>query len=1683
VTGLTPSVFPAAFHALAQSFPDAVAVSDRDRRMTYRELDELSDRAAGNLLDASVGPRVVVGLFLARSVDAVVAVVAVLKAHGAFLPLDPTYADEQLWRMVETAQPALLVVTDDRDTGRLDVQVPTVAMRDLIQPGTTTHRGPPRPADLAYVAHTSGSTRRPKAVAMSHHSLAVAADGWLDTYRLRDQPMAHLQYAGFGFDVFVQDLARCLLSGGTLMICPSQTRLDPPALAGFIDEYEIGFAEFTPSLLTLLLDYLELSGTRLRSVRMLAVGGEPWRVGTYRRVAAVFPNALIVNTYGLAESTIDNLAHVGAPPADLPDDRPMPLGRPHPGTDALVVDVDTGNPVTVGTGELWLAGPCLGEGYLGQPDLTAERFVSHPLRAGQRCLRTGDLVNLDDDGTVHYLGRLDDQVKVRGVRVTLGEVETTLAAHPAVRQVVVRVAAGTTGDVLTAHVVPADPAPSAEELRQLVRRSLVAEAVPSRIQFHDSLPVSANGKVDPARLSSVTAQSPVSHVEDQDVAGVAAAAWQEVLGRESIAPDDNFFACGGDSVAAAWVTMRVGVANGMHVPPHLLYANPTFAGFVSQLNTVRNPTPVVRPRLDQSMHPLSPAQRRLWLLSQIHPDQVTYVVPTVIDLHGRLDRTALQTALGALVARHEPLRTIVDGSGVEPICRVLEPGPVAVHEEQADSESDARDRALRFLRRPFVLDEQPPLRADLITLGPRRHWLVIAVHHIATDGESTRIILDELGRLYDAALTGVPAGLEPLATVYGDIAAWQAEQNISADSDRLGYWVDKLRGYTDHRLALESLHADRMSDGDGRRITTWLGSDTTARVRAAARDGGTTVFVVLLAAFADVVRRWSGSTDVCIGYPVSNREVAAARDLVGFFIDTRVIRAEVTGEETFASLLRTLHREVTEATAAGSVPFDQIVEALDAEGRQGPVFRIWFNHLGSAERPPRMRGLTTSVLDAPLAPALFDVNLYLTETADDIKIDLVQDPERSGATAGDELLDQYLALVGTMLGEPHVPVRRHRPATKQSAALPSLDDPLETVAPPLLARRLVRGARLRAGNVALRDEYGGFSYGRASRAVGQAARQLRRFGVRPGDVVAVHGQRSAALVLAVYAVFAAGGRGLILDPAYPDRRLARYLSTAKPRCLVVADPQSPTVLPTIARTVPVPVLGSGVDGELRVLRDADTDLAASNFGSAGYVAFTSGTTGEPTAVTGNLQAVSHFLTWYADEFALGPEDRFALLAGLSHDPLLRDILAPAWCGGTLCVPSPQTYLAPADLLDWLGSEKVTVVHLTPPLARLLIHAGQHAGQAAQLPALRLVCLAGDTLTAADVARLSRLAPNAVVVHGYGTTETPQLVSRRVVGPGQEPTLGAGAPGSQLLVLDADGQLCGIGEPGQIVVRSRHLVERLITTDLPTTHTTVTLEPDPVADVRRFATGDRGSYQTDGSVRHLGRSDGTVKIRGFRANPGEIDRVLAGDPHIATSITVPRAGPDGTELVTYIVPIRHATVSHVELRTRLRVALPPYLLPTSIVPLDHLPLTANGKIDTAALPLVGIASQPHPERVPPESPTERRLANTFATVLGVEQVGVTENFFDLGGDSLKMIRLHAAIEREIDEPVSLVMLYQHPSVRSLAQRLSQNESGAVRQRRPSRSTDDERSRRLHARRRVAYDSAVSTGEGDGSGRSG
>lgn len=1162
-------------------------------------------------------------------------------------------------------------------------------------------------------------------------------------------------------------------------------------------------------------------------------------------------------------------------------------------------------------------------------------------------------------------------------------------------------------------------------------------------------------------------------------------AWAEALSTDDLDEDDNFFALGGDSVCAARLARRLSGELGVEVKARAVFDHPTFGAFTAHVGGLRAPEPDIPLRADPATHPLSPGQLRLWLLNRLRPLSFSYNVPLIIQLDGPLHRAALDEALTELVRRHEPLRTVFpehpDGSG-GPIGQVLPPAPVEVPTLAASEAPDAHVRANQFLQLPFELRRQPPVRCAVLPVGGDRHWLLVSTHHIATDGDSLRLLLAELGTLYTAAALGTSLPTDPPDTSYGDLVTWQRVARAAPDPDRLDRRRTALGGLPDHPLPLEAMPG-RSADGIGERVRCVLSPATTEAIRSLAAGRRTTVFVTLLAMCGELVARWSGHDEHYLGFPISVREPACAHELLGFFLETGLVRLQLSGSGDLYSLLDQAHRAVREATV-DVVPFDLLAEGIAAHrGNRTPPFRVWVNDLGEPLRPPTMHGLSTTLVEVTQPPALFDLGIYIVEDDEQITVDLIYEPTVCSPEAAEEFLEQFHGLLRAAVAAPQVPLRSHRPATTRSAGLPDLDDVLATdgasgagqdaVAAPwqgsTVGQRISAMSRDRPHDVAVRAGDRDVSGTELAEGVRRLAAELREGGIGGGDLVAVYADRGLPLVVSMLAAWSLPAQVLMLDPRHPPARHQEILARVRP-AMLIRDRPAP------AFSVPVTVHLDATARVVDVLPATPTARPAQAIGvqrRPGYVAFTSGTTGRPTGVVGDLGPVEHFLSWYAAAFELRADDRVSLLSGIAHDPLLRDVLLPIWLGGTLCIPTPETYADPERLAHWLRRERVSVMHLTPQVARLI------AAQQVVLEDVRLVCLAGDTVTAADVDRLARVAPCAQLINGYGTTQTPQLVSVRRLTPGSSPQLGTAAPGSQVLVLDADGSRCGIGQPGRLVVRSRHLAGLLPDSD---PEDLAALTPDPVAGVMRFVTGDLGRYRTDSSVEHLGRDDDLVKVRGHRVHPLETDRALALDARVSNSITVAREGPDGTELVSFVVG---RDVTGPQLRAHLATVLPAAGVPTSIVMLEQLPLGPTGKVDRRALPVAAARPAVAASVVAAGDPTESRLARVWSTVLGVDRLEVTDSFFDLGGSSLSMIRLQAAVRREFGTTLPLTTLYENPTVRSLARALSRrpgNEPSA--RSRPATSTAQDRrvesARRLAARRSPGLRSENATDPGPAPG---
>jgi len=1619
--------------AQAARTPSARAIRQWDTGLTYRDLVDAATALALRLRALGVGPEDRVGLCARRTPLMTVAALGIMMAGGAYVPLDPAHPRRRLDEVLDDAGIAV-VVADDHGRVMLDG-----CGRPLVEPemgaaavsettfgtpaatGTGIGGAPALPGNAAYVLYTSGSTGRPKGVVVSHASAVAFASAATAHFGL-DGTCRSIAFSALGFDVSVLDMLAPLTVGGCVQLVPDEDRTDPARLQRFLEAHDVTWGFVPPALLPL------VDPARLPHLRDLITAGEP---PGPEQVARWSAHTRFHNWYGPTETTV---CVVGTELSGTWE-RSLPIGHPLRGCRAHVLDEDMREcPVGV-PGELYIGGPQVSRGYLGLPGMTAERFVPDPFESapGARLYRTGDHVAWQEDGRIAFMGRLDRQVKIQGQRVEIGEVESVVRAHPEVTQAVV----DAPGE-LVAYVAPLD-APGLAALRAHCAGRLPIYMLPTRVVHVPVLPLNSSGKVDLAALRDLAGKfSGVSRNATGDqggdttedttggAAGLSGLAgiWARVLDAPFPGPDDDFFERGGHSLRAMRLVSAIRAELGRDISVEDVYAARTYGALSSDVEKAPSsgagntpsrgaaPTGEVSPAKTSAPPTLSPAQRRMWFVERLAPDTPAHNIAMAERVRGPLDHGALRDALESVVARHETLRWRITSRDGVPEVSVVPPGEVTLplddlsalaRPETAPATAPentpeaALEAALKTVleteaRTRFDLARDPLLRARLIRLAEDDHVLAVTAHHIVFDGWSQDVFYRDLS----AAYRGDPQ--EPVGASFTDYARWARERS---DGDGVDWWREHLK---DAPMVL-----DLPRDTPRPPVQTFFGALRTAeidsgtgdRVRRLAVRLGVTPYPVLLAAFAQLLSRLSGQRDLLVGTPYADRGHVAFESLIGMCVRMLPLRLRQDPELSFEEHVRRCRDELTEVVPHGDVPLERVVEALRVPRDLGrnPVTQVLFNMYNFAEAKLDLPGCVTEPLPAGLPGALFDLTMYVSERGDGYALQLVYNPDLFSAARMDALLAGYAHLLGDLLAGSGQATREARLTPREpAAALPVWDGPgpLDTLHDDVV----VEGA----GRI--------LGYAELTALRHRTTSALRAAGVEPGQAVAVLGARVPELPGLLLGVLATGARWVILDPAHPAPVLARQ-ATAAGAVAALRCPGAPSLagLPEIAlpeTSQPGPSPAGGTPWEPHPER--------------GYLSLTSGTTGDPKPVVTGEGPLAHFVAWYAATFAVTSADRFALLSGLAHDPALRDVFVPLATGARLCMPEGELLRDPVRLVAWLRDRRVTVVHLTPQLARML------CGTGSVLPGVRLVATGGDRLTHADAARLRRLVPAARLVAFYGTTETPQAHAWYEIPPGVRESAdpvpaGRGIEGSELVVTAEHGGRAGVGELGEVVVRSANLATGYLDAELTRRRFT--------GDA--FATGDLGRLNPDGTVTIAGRRDDQVKIRGFRVELGEVEAALSAHPEVrAAAAVADRDERRETVLHAFAVP-RRPGLAPPGLLDHLRAVLPEHAVPAEVIVVPTLPLTPNGKVDRAALRRP--VSRPGGEAGGEVSgPTERAVAEVWRAVLGVPRVGAADNFFEIGGHSLAIAAVQARLGKALGREIPIVDLFRHPTIRTLAAHL-------------------------------------------------
>ena len=1552
--------------------PGASALVFEGQRLTYAELDRRANGLAHLLCGHGVGPDSRVAICLERSAGMIVALLGILKAGAAYVPLDPTFPAERLAGMLADADARLTVTV--RALGHLlPTGVAPVWLDEQDQERDDAPHTGVTPTHLAYVIYTSGSTGRPKGVAVEHRQVVNYVAG---VSRRLDLPpgASYATVSTIAADLGNTSIYAALCAGGCLHVLGQERIADPAAMAEYMRREAVDCLKIVPSHLRALLSGPDPAGVLPR--RRLVLGGEASSRELIAQLRDLAPGCAILNHYGPTETTVGVLTY---PAEAAPRGATLPIGRPLANSLVLILDA-AGQPAPVGVpGELHIGGAGVARGYLGRPELTAERFVPNPFGNGaadqsqeprtenqepgsttvvagnstlktqySKLYRTGDLVRWLPEGAVEFLGRIDHQVKIRGYRVELGEIEALLRGHTAVREAAVIAREDQPGERrIVAYMVPTEPRtenhePGREDadrkthhsaLKTFLQERLPDYMVPAAFVELAALPITANGKLDrralPAPQAAPTQEGAAPRTPTEEL---LATIWADVLGLERVGVNDNFFAAGGHSLLATQALARVRAAFGVGLPVRALFEQPTVALLAPVLErAARAETPPIAPAPPGAPRPLSFAQQRIWFLDQLDPGSSAYNIPLALRLDGPLDPAALGRSLDTVVARHESLRTSFAQADGLPTPVVRPPAAVALPLidlrglPEAARDAAVRRRAQEEAGHAFDLQRGPLLRAALLALADEQHILLLTMHHIVSDGWSRGVLMREMAACYAAHAAGRAPDLAPLPIQYGDFALWQQRVLRGALLEaQIDYWRGRLAGAPAALELPTDFARPAVQSFRGATLPVLLPPELSAALARLSREAHATMFMTLLAAWGVLLARYSGQRDISVGTPIAGRTHTELEGLIGFFVNTLVLRADLSGNPGFRALLGQVRATALEAYAHQDVPFEQVVEALRPERdlSRTPLFQVMFAFQNTPQAAVALEGMRISLLDSPDDTAKFELSLVLSESPQGLAGALNYNTDLFRESSVRRLLDSFQTLLEGIVADPDQPVERIpllRPAAERELLLSFCRAP-ELPVPALGLHQFAeaQAARTPQATALIAGELR-WSYQTLNARANRLAHLLRALGVGPEQTVGICLPRTADLLVALLATLKAGGAYLPLDPTYPAERLALLLDDARPR--VVLTGAAATGLPAAGNRWTAVCLPEA-EAELARQPDHNPDQAVAPEQLA-YLIYTSGSTGRPKGVAISHANAAALLTWAQRQFSAEELAGTLAATSINFDLSVFELFVPLSVGATVIL-AENALLLP----ELPAAGEVTLVNTVPSAMRELVQLR------AVPPGVRTINLAGEPLRRALVQQIVLHTGATRIYNLYGPSEDTTYSTWQQIDPRapEEPPIGRPLPGSQAYVLDRLGQPVPVGVLGELYLGGAGLARGYLERPELTAERFV---PNPFGaegwklgaedtelktqnsklktHSRLYRTGDLVYWREDGGLVFVRRADFQVKLRGFRIELGEVETALLDQPGVADAVALVREDlPGDPRLVAYVAMPQEPRTKHQEL---------------------------------------------------------------------------------------------------------------------------------------------------------------------------
>jgi amino acid adenylation domain-containing protein len=1603
------------FHLRVIDNPNQLAIVSQSESLTYAELDSRSNQLARAILACGMPSQSVIGVAIERSASSVLALLAILKAGCTYLPVDPSYPPERLAHMLADSN-ASLVITNHSVSKILPDAVSRLFIDDVASWAGDSHALPGfglLPEEPAYIIYTSGSTGKPKGVVVSH---AAAVN--LAFARLRHDPISAgdriLAAISVGFDVSVGQLLLPLLSGATIVIAGDIRDLTPRDFWQFLQQHGVTHVNSVPSFFESILDAAPRSSSLIR----LMLGGEPLSSTLVRRLHQVLPNTQVFNMYGPTEACIDATVYAATP---FDSAAVLPIGKPLPNYRAYILNEHL-NPTGIGVpGDLYIAGAGLAHSYINQPALTAERFIANPFEdAGQRLYKTGDRARWRSDGNIDFLGRADSQVKIRGHRIELGEIEASLLLHPAVAQAAVVANNEKPGTArLVAYVVPHSPV-DATQLRAHLANHVPGYMIPAAFSILSALPLTPNGKLDQRSLPPVDWQSGRTYrPPSTNTETMVAELFAELLGVRQVSASDSFFELGGHSLLAARLVSQLRARFGVNLTLRALFQASDVEAIARMIDSASSsPALVFSPLTRPELIPLSFTQERLWFLSQLQKDD-SYNIPIAVSVHGPLDASGAASALTQIIRRHEALRTSILMENGQAVQRVRDVSEFHVSLSAVPDLESLNARLSQLASTSFDLASGLPIEAEIITVSENHHVVASVIHHSAFDGWSAKIFFEEFARLYSNL------SLPSLAIQYSDFAVWQRQLDFAAD---VAWWKESLAGAPPFLDLPAAQSPSELSRRPAATVPIVIESGLHDSLQKLANANGATLFMLLHAAFAALLARWSGQNDIVIGTVVANRTHSEFEQLIGCFVNTIPLRTKLSPLQPFSHLLAQVRDFDLAAFDHQAVPFEKLVDELQPERSlaRTPVFQVMLVLQNQSFEQVQLPGLIVEPVALQPSVAKFNLTLNLEHCASDHSLVgcLEYAADIFETSSMQRFAGEFQRLLEVLSESPSSsPMQIDLlSAMDRRQILSSWNDTSAEYPVGRLETLFGRRVTETPDALAVIDASWSLTYAELDRYSNQLAQHLFAADLKPQSVVAVLLNRSASTVISFLGILKSGCTYLPLDPSYPVERLAHMLSDSGAKLVITTA--------SLAGNLPSNLATMLIDDAQSWCGQPDSPLARTHSAShAAYIIYTSGSTGKPKGVVVPHTAAVNlaFARLKHDPICVG--DRILAAISVGFDVSIGQLLLPLLSGATVVIADDLRNVTPVEFWRFLQTNQVTHINSVPSFIESVLKAAPRSTH------LKRLMLGGEALSSSLVRRLAEVLPDTQVFNMYGPTEA-CIDATCYRATGKELSIylpiGKPLPNYRAYILNGLLEPVSVGVTGDLYLAGQGLARCYVNQPALTAERFIA-DPFTGFGGRLYRTGDRARWLPDGNIEFLGRADNQVKIRGHRIELGEIESALLLQPGVLEAAVMVREDtPANQRLVAYYTS-SHALAAD-SLRTELSRFLPAYMVPSAYVSLDALPLTANGKLDRKALPVPGSDSEAARPFEPPQNLAEQQIAAIFAEVLRLTRVGRDDNFFELGGHSLLAMTV---IDRmgQAGLPVDVRHLFTSPTVAGLANTLS------------------------------------------------